>query len=679
MITRRSFIGTAGALVVSVSVPVSVPGLATADGPLAPSVFVRVDRRGRVVATVPKPDTGQGVRTLAAVLVAEELAVEVADVTLEQAPGDTATYGPQGVANSTSARQLAEPLRTASATARCLLVAAAAARWGVPAGECAARGGRVTHPRHRPLPYRELVAEAAALDPATVPVTLTPPADWRLIGRTRAGRADARDIVTGRANYGIDTAPAGGLVAVVARPPWIGALVASVDDTATLAVPGVVAVVRLDPPGAGQGGVAVIAGSTAAALRGREALRVGWQGGTPGADSREWLADLAGALPPAPPGDLQRVYRLPLLAHAPMEPMNATAHVTADGVRVWAPHQDPGGLRTQLARQLGLPEDTVRVTATLAGGAFGRRIEPDPVAEALACSRATGRPVTVRWTRDDDTRHDSYRPMSVHRLSATLDADGVPVGRHHEVVTWPLTVLPVFNNPAIVRASGDHFPYTVPGDVSVVLRPAPLRTGFWRSVYAGQFGYAEENFLSEIAARGGHDQVELRRRLLPADSRLRRVLDVAAERAGWSRGVDAPLTRGVACHLDYGSAIAVVVTADPARRRVVRVSAAVDVGVAVHPSGVIAQVEGGVLDAVSTVLGAQVTVRAGAVVESSFRDYAWARITDCPDIDVAIVPSSAPIGGLGELAYPPAAAAIASALAAGGDPVTGMPYGVPVG
>ncbi|MBB4905116.1 xanthine dehydrogenase family protein molybdopterin-binding subunit [Actinophytocola algeriensis] len=674
MITRRAFLGTAGVLVVSVSVP-GTSGATSAAGALAPTVFVRVDRRGRVVATVPKPDAGQGVRTMAAVLVAEELAVEVADVALEQAPGDTATYGSQAVANSSSSRQLAEPLRTAAATARCLLVAAAAARWGVPPEECVARAGRVEHPRRKALPYRVLVSEAAALDPATVPVTLTPPERWRLIGRTRAGRADARDIVTGRARYGIDAPPSGSLVAVVARPPWLGALVSSAADAAALAVPGVVAVVRLDPPAAGQGGVAVIASSTAAALRGRDALRVGWTGGTPAADSREWLAGLESALPAAPAADVRRVYRLPLLAHAPMEPMNATAHVTATGAEVWAPTQDPGRVRTQVARQLGLPESAVRVTATLAGGAFGRRIETDPVLEAVACARAAGRPVTVRWTRDDDTRHDSYRPMSVHRLSATLDADGLPVGRSHQVATWPLTVNPAFDNPAIVRLSGNHFPYAVPGDVSVTLRPAPLRTGFWRAVYAGQFGYAEECFLGEVARRGGHDQVDVRRRLLPEDSRLRRVLDVAAERAGRAGSS----SRGVACHLDYGSAIAVIADADPGTRRVVRVHAAVDVGVAVHPSGVVAQVEGGVLDALSTVLGAQITVRDGAVVQSSFRDYPWARIGDCPDIDVRLVPSTAPIGGLGELAYPPAAAAIASALAEGGDPVTGMPYGAPVG
>ena len=701
MISRRALLGAA--LVVAVPVPAAagtanaagLPAGTSAGAPagspagtsagtsagsgLAPTVFVRVDRRGCVVATVPRPDTGQGVRTMAAVLVAEELAVEIADVTLEQAPGDTAAYGSQAVANSTSSRTIATPLRTAAATARCLLVAAAAARWNVPAAECTARAGRVLHPRHKPLPYRMLVEAAAALDPATVPVTLTPPERWRLIGRTRAGRSDARDIATGRARYGAESAPPRSLVAVVARPPWIGAVAATVDESTALTVDGVSAVVRLVAPGAGQGGVAVIASSTAAALRGREALTVTWTGGTPDADSRVWLADLEAALPAVATGGVseaagvvvQRVYRLPLLAHAPMEPMNATAHVTADRVRVWAPIQDPGGLRTQLSRALSVPEAQVEVTATLAGGGFGRRIEADAVLEAVACSRATGRPVSVRWTREDDMRHDSYRPMSVHRLTATMDADDLPVSRTHQVVTWPLTVVPPFNNPAVVRASGDHFPYTVPGDVSVTLRQAPLRTGFWRAVYAGQFGYAEECFLSEIARRGGHDQVEIRRRLLPAGSRLRAVLDAAAAKAG-------PRPGGVACHLDYGSAIAVIADADPATRRVRRVTAAVDVGVPVHPSGVIAQVEGAVLDAVSTVLGAQITVRAGAVVQSSFRDYAWARIGDCPDIDVIIVDSQAPIGGLGELAYPPAAAAIASALAAS-EPVTGMPFGVPVG
>ncbi|WP_439658797.1 molybdopterin cofactor-binding domain-containing protein [Lentzea sp. HUAS TT2] len=675
MISRRTLLRGAGVGALVIAVP--VPALA-AEG-LVPNVFVRLDDAGRITATVPRPDTGQGVRTVVALMVAEELAVEAGDVTLEQAHGDTERFGSQGVANSTSVRQLSVPIRTAAATARCLLVTAAAQRWGVPVSECTAKDGAVCHPRRGRLPYRALVRGAAALDPATVPVALTPPEKWRLLGKTRGGRVDARDVVTGRTRYGIDSRPAGSLVAVVARPPWIGAVPATVDDTATRALPGVVDVLTLTAPADGQGGVAVIARSTHQALRGRDALRITWSGGTPGADSRAWLADLHAALPAqSPVNGLQRVFEMPLLAHAPMEPMNATAHVRPDGVTIWAPTQDPGSLRTQLARQLGVPATSVRVEATASGGAFGRRIEPDPVLEAVACSRRAGAPVQVLWTRVDDMRNDSYRPMSVHRLSAEIGADGMPVRRAHEVATWPLTVLPIFGNPALIKASGDHFPYTVPGDVSVVVRPAPLRTGFWRSVYAGQFVYAEENFLSEIGRRSGLDQVALRRTLLPAGSRLHKVLDTVADRARWNRPAEPGTSRGVACLEEYGSAIAVIAVAEPSSRRVLRVHAAVDVGVALHPSGVRAQVEGCVIDALSTVLGAQITVREGHVAESTFGDYRWARIGQTPDIDVTIVQSDAPLGGLGELAYPPAAAAIAAAVA-GDTPVTGMPFGADVG
>ncbi|SES30295.1 xanthine dehydrogenase family protein molybdopterin-binding subunit [Lentzea albida] len=675
MISRRTLLRGAGIGALVVAVP--VPALA-AEG-FVPNVFVRMDAAGRITATVPRPDTGQGVRTVVALMVAEELAVDPGDVALEQAHGDTERFGAQGVANSTSVRQLSTPIRTAAATARCLLVTAAAERWRVPVAECTARDGAVHHPRRGRAPYRSLVRAAAALDPATVPVELTPQDRWRLLGKTRGGRVDARAITTGRTRYGIDSRPPGGLVAVVARPPWIGAVPDTIDDAATRALPGVVDVLPLIAPAEGQGGVAVIARSTHQALRGRDALRVTWRGGTPTADSRAWLADLRAALPAQSPVDgLQRVFEMPLLAHAPMEPMNATAHVRPDGVTIWAPTQDPGSLRTQLARQLGLPASSVRVETTASGGAFGRRIEPDPVLEAVACSRRAGAPVQVLWTRADDMRNDSYRPMSVHRLSAEIGPDGLPIRRAHEVVTWPLTVLPIFSNPALIKASGDHFPYSVPGDVTVAVRPAPLRTGFWRSVYAGQFVYAEENFLSEIGRRSGLDQVALRRSLLPAGSRLHQVLDKVAERARWSRPPAPGTARGVACLEEYGSAIAVIAVAEPSSRRVLRVHAAVDVGVALHPSGVRAQVEGCVVDALSTVLGAQITVREGQVAQSSFGDYRWARIGQTPDVDVTIVPSTAPLGGLGELAYPPAAAAIAAAIS-GDTPVTGMPFGADVG
>ncbi|WP_285634525.1 molybdopterin cofactor-binding domain-containing protein [Lentzea sp. NBRC 102530] len=675
MISRRTLLRGAGAGALMVAVP--IPALAV-EG-LVPNVFVRLDDAGRITATVPKPDSGQGVRTVVALMVAEELAVEVGDVTLEQAPGDSAKYGSQSVSNSTSVRQLSTPIRTAAATARCLLVTAAAQRWRVPVSECTAKDGAVRHPRRGRLPYRALVRAAAALDPATVPVTLIPQDQWRLLGKTRAGRVDARTISTGRVKYGIDSRPAGGLVAVVARPPWIGAVPDTIDDSATRAIPGVVDVITLAAPADGQGGVAVLARSTYQALKARDTLKITWRGGTPAADSRAWLADLHAALPAQSPiTGLQRTFEMPLLAHAPMEPMNATAHVRPDGATIWVPTQDPGRIQTLVAQQLGLPATAVRVEAAASGGAFGRRIETDQVQEAVACSRRVGVPVQVLWTRADDMRHDSYRPMSVHRLTAEIGQDGLPVRRAHEVVTWPLTVLPIFSNPALIKASGDHFPYAVPGEVTVTVRPAPLRTGFWRSVYSGQFAYAEENFLSEIGRRAGLDQVALRRTLLPATSRLRNVLDTVADRAGWSRPPAPGTARGVACLEEYGSAIAVIAVADPAARRVLRVHAAVDVGVALHPSGVRAQVEGCVSDALSTVLGAQITVRDGHVAESSFGDFTWARIDQSPDVDVTIVPSDAPLGGLGELAYPPAAAAISAALA-GDTPVTGMPIGTDVG
>ncbi|GAA2690786.1 MULTISPECIES: molybdopterin cofactor-binding domain-containing protein [Actinosynnema] len=671
MIGRRGFLAAVG-----LTVALPVPALASGTG-LVPNVLVRLDARGRVTATVPRPDTGQGVRTVVAMLVAEELAVPLDAVAVEQAPGDTARYGRQGIGNSTSVRQLADPVRRAAATARALLVTAAAQRWGVPVAECAARDGHVRH-RRRALPYSALVEAASALDPTTVTAPLTPSADWKVLGK-RAGRVDARDIVTGRARYGLDVTLPGLLTAVVARPPWLGARLASHDDARALAVPGVLTTVVLDGVDGAQGGVAVIARSASAALAGKAALTCEWTGGTPDADSREWLAQLVAALPQEPPAadGHTATYELPLLAHAPMEPMNATADARPDLVRLWAPTQDPGGLRDTLARKLGVP---VEVEPTLSGGAFGRRIEDDYALEAIACSRAAGAPVKVLWTREDDTRHDSYRPMSAHRLTAELGPDGLPVRRAHRVATWGLTVLPFFGTPELVLASGDHFPYAVPGEVTATVLPAPLRTGFWRAVYAGQFAYAEECFLSALAQRGGWDQVEYRRRLLADQPRLLRVLDAAAARVRFRPGPGRAL--GVACHLEYGSAIAVLAEVDARGEKTLvrKVTAAVDVGRALHPSGVRAQVEGGVLDAISTVLGARITVRAGRVEQSSFRDYAWARIDAAPEFDVVLVDSDAPLGGMGELAYPPAAAAIASAVAqATGRPVTGMPVHSEVG
>lgn len=589
--------------------------------------FVRIDREsGRVTVTVPTPDTGQGVRTAVAMMVAEELKVPIEALDIEQAKGDPAKYGQQIVANSWSMRRLHEPMRTAAATVRHLLVKAAAERWQVDESECHADNGFVHRGADR-FSYRELAEEAENLTPGEV--ELTPRNEWKTLGNPEIRRVDQDAIVTGRAPYAIDQKA--DLVAVIARPPWIGAVPTGFDATKVRNAE----VIRLDH------GFALVAKDTHTAIKARENLETTWQGGTPDADSDVWLAELKAALPEGMPAETEKIYTLPMLAHVPMEPLTATAKVTDDEVVVWAPTQAPDWLRTRLEQDFR----SVEVIPTRAGGAFGRKFENDFPLETVQLARHTGKTVKVLWTRDDDIRHDSYRPMSVHRIRAAVDGEGLPTWREHAVSTWPLSPFEATNNPELVKQMGSHYPYAVDGEVHVALTKAPIRTGFWRSVYGGPFTYAEEMFLSDLDTP--YDQVERRLRLL-TDQRVRKTLTAAAEAHDGE-------PEAVACHADYGSVVAVI--AETRRAGTTKVTAAVDVGVALHPSGVRQQVEGAIMDAVSTAKGARITVKQGKVVQKSFADYPWARIGDTPEINVVVVSSDAPVGGLGELVYPAAAAA----------------------
>ncbi|MGW6933982.1 molybdopterin cofactor-binding domain-containing protein [Lentzea sp. NPDC054927] len=594
--------------------------------------FVRIDgESGRITVTVPVPDTGQGVRTAVAMMVAEELKVPVESLAIEQAEGDPETYGSQISANSNTMQRLHEPIRTAAATVRHQLIKAAARRWQVSEDECRADNGFVEHGEDR-LSYRELAGEAAQLTPSAV--VLTPQDEWRVLGNPAIKRVDQAAIVTGKLAYAIDQ-PAD-LVAVVARPPWIGATPARFDATDVRDAE----VVQLAD------GFAVLARDTYTAIKGRENLTTTWEGGTPDADSDEWLAELEAALPEGktPSGDyVEKIYVTPMLAHAPMEPPTATASVTGDEVTLWVPTQAPDRVRTLLEEDF----KTVRVIPTRAGGAFGRKFEVDFVLEAVQLARNTGKTVKVLWTRDDDMRHDSYRPLSVHRIRATVNDEGLPTWRDHAVSTWPLSaVLEVTSNPQIMKMMANKFPYDVDGELHFAISPPPIRTGFWRSVYAGQSVYAEEMFLSELDMP--HNQVERRLRLL-TDQRVRKTLEAAAEAHDGE-------PQAAACHQNYGSVVAVI--AETTRDGRTKITAAVDVGPALHPSGVRQQVEGAIMDAVSTTEGARITVKQGKVVQKSFGDYPWARIGDTPEITVVVMASDAPVGGLGELAYPAAAAAL---------------------
>ncbi|MEU0881942.1 molybdopterin cofactor-binding domain-containing protein [Lentzea sp. NPDC005914] len=595
--------------------------------------FVRIDAEsGRITVTVPVPDTGQGVRTAVAMMVAEELKVPVESLVIDQAEGDPDTYGSQMSANSNTMQRLHEPIRTAAATIRHLLVKAAARRWQVSEADCRAADGFVQHGDSR-LSYQELAEEASALTPGEV--ELTPQTEWRVLGNPAIKRVDQDAIVTGKLTYAIDQ-PAD-LVAVVARPPWIGATPTSFDATGVRNAE----VVQLD------NGFALLAGDTYTAIKAREKLETSWQGGFPDADSDRWLADLEAALPEGntPSGEfVEKIYVAPMLAHAPMEPPTATAKVTGDEVTLWAPTQAPDRVRKLLEEEFG----SVRVIPTRAGGAFGRKFEVDFILEAVQLARNTGKTVKVLWTRDDDIQHDSYRPLSVHRIRATVNDEGLPVWRDHAVSTWPLSsMLDVTSNPQILRMmSAGKYPYDVDGEVHFGIVPPPIRTGFWRSVYAGPLVYADEMFLSGLDM--AHNQLERRLKLV-TDGRVRKVLEVAAEAHDGE-------PQAVACHRDYGSVISVI--AETTRDGRTKITAAVDVGTALHPSGVRQQVEGAIMDAISVTRGARITVKQGKVVQKSFGDYPWARIGDTPEINVVVVASDAPVGGLGELAYPAAAAAL---------------------
>jgi len=678
--SRRAVLGAAGgALVLTVSVADEAMSMSERQASFTPNVYIELLPDGVTQLTVPRTEIGQGVRTSLAMLLAEELAVPFSTVRVRIADLDV-RYGSQMTAGSLSVRSLFDPLRRAGATARAVLIAAAARRWGVSPDSCYAVDGQVRHPQRGSLPYQSLLAEAATIDPSTVPVRLLPREQWRILGRPQR-RVDTHDVVTGALRYGMDLQIPGTLVAVVARPPTLDATVASVDDRAARAVPGVRNVVTIPS------GVAVIATDTATALRARDLLTITWNQPRLNADSRTWRQELMAAAPeptqiPSGGEVFRATYQMPMLACSPMEPSNATAHVRPDGtVEIWTGSQNPADARDRAVATTGRPSSRITVHVMPTGGGFGGKLFDRAAEEAVRLSAVTGTPVRVMWTRQDETRHCLARPASAHTMVAVLDGSGTPIWRHHGVATWPLTVMPFLNEQFILQ-DGNHFPYSVPGNVRLALCPAPLPTGFFRSVYSGQFVPAEELFLTAVAHRRGRDPLQLRLDLLrnSEQARLRRCIEEVAEAAVWRNVVGTGRGMGIGCMDNYGSRIAVIadVSVSPTDGlRVHRLFVAVDVGVVVNPLGVEAQVQGAAVDAISIAAGAQLTVRQGAIEQSSFRDYPWLRMDRMPEIQVTIVEpgESTPVGGVGELALPATLAAVGGAVhAATGVAPTGIPY-----
>lgn len=736
MMERRSFlrvgIAATGGLLIGVGLPVrgappreadaaALPGMASdatggSGSSFAPHAFVRIDPDSTVTLTAPRPEMGQGVRTALPMLVAEELEVEWRSVRVEQADlGEAyAGYGGQTmgqyVGGSSSVRRSWEPLRRAGAVARTLLVMAAARQWGVEPASCRAERGEVVHPStDRRLSYGALVQPASRLDPPDpAAVRLKEPADFTLVGTPRVN-VDAPEIVVGEARFGLDFRVPGMLYAAVARAPTFGARVRSVHVEAALTLPGVRRVVPIDtdafpdfPPNSPKppDGVAVVADSTWAALRGRDALEVEWSGGAGSESTDGFWRRCEEALRRSPDrvlredGTFERAYgqaevrheaeyRVPFLAHMPMEPLSCTARVEADGCEVWVPTQNPVSARGIAALVTGLPPEAVAVHPLRMGGAFGRRFYSDFVAEAAQLSREVGSPIQVVWSREDDVRHGLYRPAALHRLRAALGADGLPVAWSHRMA-----------NASRARHLGRG---GEPGDGELSARDFPagfvphFRLGYsevesaiprgqWRAIRYSANVFVLESFLDELADLAGRDPLAYRLALLERrgaapegrldagrTGRLRRVLQLAAHRAGWGARPPFGRARGLAGSYANGAFVAHVAEAsvdDRGRPRVHRVVSAVDCGFAVNPDGVRAQVEGSVALGISAALGEEITVREGRVVQGNFDDYPILRMDRMPEVVVHIVPSDEPPSGMGEGALPPAIPAATSAISA---------------
>jgi len=660
-----------------------------APAAFTPNQWIRIGKDGQVTLVVSQVEMGQGTYTSMPMLLAEELEVELTKVHVEAAPPDDKLYGLPGfgiqvTGASTSVRLLYGPLRKAGATARTMLVAAAAETWKVDPSSCTARNGTVNHAATgRVLTYGAL-AEKAARSPVPEQVTLKDPKHFTLVG-TPAKRLDAPAKVNGTAQFGIDVRLPGMKVAAITLSPVVGGKLTSLEgESKAKEIKGVRQVVRLDDA------VAVVADHLWAARQGLAALSLGWDDGpnakvstaevvkeleaaslSPGVAARndgDALAVIAKAS-----NKIESTYEAPFLAHAAMEPLSCTVHVRADQCEVWAGTQFITRARSEAAKASGLPAEKVIFHNQYIGGAFGRRLDSDWVPYAVRVGKQVDGPVKVVWTRDEDMRHDVYRPYYFDRLVAVLGPRGQPIAWLHRIVG--VSILARWLPPAFKSGiDGDavdgarQLLYDIPAlRVEYVRHEQPvLNTGWWRGVGVTHNNFVIEGFVDELAYAAKQDPVAYRRALLHKSTRATAVLDRAAEASGWGEPLPSGRGRGVAVQYSdwdtYLAAVAEVSVSDAGEIRVHRVVCAVDCGTVVNPDTVEAQIQGGIIFGISGALWGEVTVEKGRVQQSNFHDYRVLRINEAPTIDVLLVSSSEAPGGIGEPGTAVTAPAITNAV-----------------
>jgi len=701
---RRDFLkkSAAGgaALVIGFHLPTNYEALAAAppSEPASLNAWVRVSADDSVTLFIDKSEMGQGVVTSLSQLLAEELECDWKNIRTEFAPAAPAYFNPlfgvQGTGGSTSVRASWGPLTKAGAAAREMLIAAAAKKWYVEPSACHAENGAVVHKATgKRLNYGALVADAAAR-PVPPNPTLKDPKNYKFIGKP-IKRLDTPAKVNGKANFGIDVRLPNIQHAVVARCPVFGGSVKSFDASKAKAVRGVKQILQISS------GIAVVADNTWSAMEGRRALEITWDEGPnavvssdsirrlymENAEKTGSIARKDGDVEPALSGaakKVEAVYEVPFLAHATMEPMNCAADVRSDGCDIYAPTQFQTINQMTGARITGLKPEQVRIHTTFLGGGFGRRAEQDFIAEAVQISQATGAPIQVTWSREDDIQRDFYRPAVYCKLVAGLDSNGWPVALKSRIVSpsimsrfFPGSVKNGIDESSVEGQANSK--YAIPNFlVEYVLTEIGVPVGFWRSVGNSQNGYIAECFVEELARAAGKDSFEFRRKLLTDAPRHRGVLELAAEKAGWGKPLPAGQTRGIAVVESFGSFVAEVAEVSfnksSGEVKVHRVVCAVDCGRHVNPDIIAAQMEGGIVYGLTAALKGLITVKNGRVNQSNFHDYEMLRLNEMPKIEVHIVPSNEPPGGCGEPGTPPIAPAVCNAIfAATGKPIRRLP------
>jgi isoquinoline 1-oxidoreductase subunit beta len=657
----------------------------TTDGKFAPNAFIRIDATGLTTLVMPQVEMGQGIYTGVAMILAEELDADLKQVTVEHAPANEKLYanpafGIQATGGSTSVRAFWTPLRNAGASARAMLVQAAAQQWQVVPASCTTSNGEVIHAASgRKVSYGEIALAASSQTPPK-DVALKDPKNFVIIG-TPLKRFDTPEKVNGKAVYGIDAMLPDMKFATLKACPVFGGKVGKVDDSAAKKILGVRQIVVLDDL------VAVIGDHMWAAKKGLDALVIDWDEG-PNArlSSKDIWRDLRAAserdgVVAKSEGDIAKglatgdrmdaAYELPFLAHATMEPLSATVHCKPDSCEIWTGTQIMARVQSEAAKAAGLPVDKVMVNQHLLGGGFGRKLEPDMVVAAVRIAKQVDGPVKVVWTREEDVQHDIYRPVYRDTIAAAL-SDGKIVAWKYKISGAAIIARwlpPAFQKGIDIDAvdSAVDMPYDIPNFHVEYVRAEPpaVPTGFWRGVGPNNNVFAIECFMDELARKAGKDPVEFRRSMLATRPRFLSVLNQAAEKANWGQPLPPRVGRGVCVQPSFASFIATVVEAEVDEHGEVllrRATSVVDTGIAVNPDTIVAQIEGGLIFGLTAALYGEITIDKGRVQQSNFHDYRMLRIDQAPKIEVHVVKSGEPPGGIGEAGVTAAPPALRNAI-----------------